>query len=100
MESLGFREGRFIGFGGCSALTIEDASANPVELLKLDALGSVAAVGGIETSPTDQEGGRAAHARFDRQVFQQTSLGCVKPQGATEAPHGRALLNAVALDKA
>ena len=66
-----------------SALPIKDTPANPVELLSLDALGSVTTVGGIETSPADQEGGRATHACFDRQLFQQTSLGCVKPHGAT-----------------
>jgi len=100
MQSPGFREGRFIVFGGCSALPIEDAQANPVELLSLDALGSVAAVGGVETSPADQEGGRAAHAGFSRQLFQQTSLGCVKPQGMTEASHSWALSNVIAPNEA
>ncbi len=84
----------------CSALTIEDSLANGLQLLSLDALGSVATVGGVETSPADQEGGRAAHARFDRQLFQQTSLGGVKPQGATEASHGWALSNVIAPNEA
>ena len=83
-----------------SALVAKDSPANPVELLKLDALGSVATVGSVETSTTDQEGGRAADVGFASQLFQQTSLGCVKPQGATEASHGWALSNLIVPNEA
>ncbi len=100
MESLGFREGRFIVFGECSTLTIEDPLANGLQLLSLGWLGFVATVGGVETSTADQEGGRAAHARFNSQLFQQTSLGCVKPQGATQASGSRALSKAIPPEEA
>ena len=95
MESRGFREGRFIGFGGCAALPIEDPLANGVQLLKLDALGFVATVGGVETSPADQEGGRASDAGLHRHVLKEPAVGCVKGQGATEASHGWALSNVI-----
>ena len=83
-----------------SALPIEDAPTNPVELLKLDALGFVATAGGIETATTYQEGRGALDAGLRCHVLKEPALRCVKGQGATEAPHGRTPSNAVAVNEA
>ena len=83
----------------CSALTIKDTPANPVELLKLDALGSIATLGGVETSTADEERRGAMDAGLHRHVLKEPAVGCVKGQGATEASHGRALSNVIAANE-